>query len=78
MLYLNREKYSKILLSSIEPNLMKKINVLYLVYFLRNCEPVQLLSFADLLTIKKYELGEIILKKGDELTFFGIISQGIC
>lgn len=36
------------------------------------------MSLADLLSIKKYDIGEIIIRKGDPIEFFGIISQGIC
>jgi hypothetical protein len=41
-----------------------------MIPFLRDTTPAELLPFADLLYIKKYEFGEYIIKKGDPIKSF--------
>jgi len=64
---LPRDKYSNILLNSIQPDLEKKLCVLLMIPFFRNSMPFTLLPFADALTFKKFSLGDYLIKRGDNI-----------
>lgn len=78
LLELPREKYSTILLNSIQPDLEKKLCVLLMIPFLKDAQPYSLLPLADLLQVRRYQLGDYIVKQGEEMKFLGIIASGLC
>eukprot|EP00825_Cyclidium_porcatum_P042253 TRINITY_DN5750_c0_g1_i2.p1 TRINITY_DN5750_c0_g1~~TRINITY_DN5750_c0_g1_i2.p1 ORF type:complete len:425 (-),score=65.18 TRINITY_DN5750_c0_g1_i2:355-1629(-) len=78
VLELPREKYSTILLNSIQPDLEKKLCVLLMIPFFKEAQPYSLLPLADLLQVHKYELGDYIVKQGEKIKFLGIIASGLC
>mgnify|MGYP001807948099 CR=1 FL=1 len=78
MITITREKYQDILLNILQVELEKKLAVLIEVDFLQDEHTYNLLPLASNLKTMHFKLGEAIVRIGDPLRNFFIISHGKC
>lgn len=78
MLEIPRDEFKNILLSIYQQGMDNKLQTLTKVHFFKNSDQASLIPLANYLTVKKFKMGEVVIKEGDMLEDFFIIAKGRC
>lgn len=78
LLVIPRNEFKSILLSLFQNDLDFKVRILKKIDFFKECDSASLIPFASHLNIRKFKMGEIILREGQVISEFMIIGQGRC
>jgi len=77
-LTLSRDEYQYIYTNILQKSLEEKLNALMNCSIFEGIEAYNLLPLANVLEEKSFKLGEPLIKKGEEVTSFFIVSKGKC
>lgn len=78
LLVIPRDEFKAILLSLYQNDFEFKLKVLKKISFFKECDSASLIPFASYLGIKKYKMGEVILRENTKINEFFIVGQGRC
>ncbi|KAL4444515.1 hypothetical protein ABPG74_016808 [Tetrahymena malaccensis] len=76
LLQISREDFTNILLNLILSEMEEKLNLLKNIPFLSDLDYTQLITLANYIEIKQTNLGDIVLREGQEPQYFYIIKKG--
>ena len=76
LLSISRDYFNNILLNMLQKELDVKIKALQLLPCFHEYNSLSLMPLANLIDLKTYKLGEIILREGDPALEFSIVTKG--
>ncbi|EAS03004.2 cyclic nucleotide-binding domain protein (macronuclear) [Tetrahymena thermophila SB210] len=76
LLQISREDFTNILLNLILSEMEEKLNLLKNIPFLSDLDYTQLITLANYIEIKKTNLGDIVVREGQQPQYFYIIKKG--
>ncbi|KAL4491785.1 hypothetical protein ABPG72_006040 [Tetrahymena utriculariae] len=76
LLQITREDFTNILLNLILSDMEEKLNLLKNIPFLADLDYTQLITLANYIEIKQNNLGDIVLREGQEPQYFYIVKRG--
>lgn len=77
-LVIPRNEFKSILLSLFQQDFEFKLKILKKIHFFKDCDSASLIPFASYLNIKKYKMGQVILREQEKITEFFIVGKGRC
>lgn len=78
LLEIPRDEFKNILLSIYQQGMDGKLQTLAKIHFFKNNDQASLIPLANYLNVKKFKMGEVVIKEGDVLEDFFIIAKGRC
>ena len=78
MLVIPRNEFKTILLSLYQTDFEFKLKILKKISFFKDSDAASLIPFASYLTVKKFKMGEVIIRDGSRIDEFYIVGEGRC
>lgn len=78
LLVIPRSEFKTILLSLYQVDFEFKLKILKKISFFKECDAASLIPFASYLSVRRFKMGEIILREGSKINEFIIVGQGRC
>jgi len=78
LLVIPRNEFKTILLSLYQADFEFKLKILKKISFFKECDAASLIPFASYLSVKKFKMGEVIVRDGSHIDEFYIVGQGRC